>query len=49
MATKLIDMVLGTRGTGPTAKSLARLKDPAKELMRKEIIGKISELCQLIV
>ena len=52
MATKFIDpnpsnkVVFGTSGTGPDTKNLARLNDPANELIRKEIIGRISVLSQ---
>ena len=55
MATKFIDpnpsnrVVLGTIGTGPATKNLAKLYAPAKALRRKEITGTASELCQLIV
>ena len=54
IATKFIDpnpfnrVVFGTSGTGPTTKNLARLNDPAKELMRKDVIGMASAPSQLL-
>jgi len=47
IATKFTDpnplnkVVFDTSGIGPDTKNLARLNDPANELMRKEIIGTV--------
>ena len=55
MATKFKDatpssrVFVGTIGIGPATKNLARLNDPDKELMIKEMMGNVSALIQLIV
>ena len=54
MATKFNDAnpdkteFCGIIGIGPFTKNTARLNDPAKELMIKEMMGKISGLSQSI-